>query len=83
MNSFLDEFKRAADEQAEAFERYKDEPIVYYANCGSGVHPRCVSGIELDDTDIRLIKWWVCPDSKGRLNIRRAILDGHPMSTDR
>ncbi|MBN1260703.1 MAG: serine/threonine protein phosphatase, partial [Anaerolineae bacterium] len=47
-----------------------------YYNIGSGVHPRCITGIEINDGQILLIKWWVRPDSEGRLTVTRDLLEG-------
>jgi UDP-2,3-diacylglucosamine pyrophosphatase LpxH len=29
-----------------------------YFNCGSCVHPRCITGIEIKNGEIELVKWW-------------------------
>jgi predicted phosphodiesterase len=47
-----------------------------YFNDGSCVHPRCITGIEIDRGNIQLIKWWLCPDKTGRLCVTREILEG-------
>ncbi len=47
-----------------------------YFNDGSCVHPRCITGIEIDRGDIQLIKWWVRPDDQGRLCVTREVLAG-------
>jgi hypothetical protein len=39
-----------------------DGPL--YFNIGSCVHPRCITGIEIHDGQIELVKWWVRPDDK-------------------
>ncbi len=33
-------------------------------NTGSCVHPRCITGIEIHDGQIELVKWWVRPDDE-------------------
>jgi len=35
-----------------------------YFNIGSCVHPRCITGIEIQDGRIELVKWWVKPDDE-------------------
>jgi predicted phosphodiesterase len=47
-----------------------------YFNTGSCVHPRCVTGIEIQDGEIALIKWWVKPDAAGMLHVAREVLVG-------
>jgi UDP-2,3-diacylglucosamine pyrophosphatase LpxH len=43
-----------------------------YFNTGSCVHPRCITGIEIQDGKIELIKWWVRPDDEfGVLRVTR------------
>jgi UDP-2,3-diacylglucosamine pyrophosphatase LpxH len=53
-----------------------------YFNDGSCVHLRCITGIEIENGEITLIKWWVKPDEMGRLTITRSILEG-PQKLDR
>jgi UDP-2,3-diacylglucosamine pyrophosphatase LpxH len=53
--------------------REKDPP---YFNCGSCVHPRCITGIEIRNSEIALIKWAMWPDAKGRLCPTREVLEG-------
>jgi UDP-2,3-diacylglucosamine pyrophosphatase LpxH len=49
-----------------------------YCNTGSCVHPRCITGIEIENGEMRLIKWLIDVDSKGKgaLFVNREILDG-------
>jgi len=53
-----------------------------YCNTGSCVHPRCITGIEIESGEIKLIKWFidVNPDmyykEKGNLFVNREILEG-------
>ncbi|TJX15128.1 serine/threonine protein phosphatase [Tissierella creatinini] len=47
-----------------------------YFNDGSGVHPRCITGIEIRDGNIMLVKWSVKTNTKGVLFIARDILAG-------
>ncbi len=47
-----------------------------YFNIGSAVHPRAVTGIEIQQGEIRLIKWWITPDNSGALHVSREVLAG-------
>lgn len=47
-----------------------------YFNDGSAVHPRCLTGIEIADGQIMLIKWSVKATEDGILHIGRDILAG-------
>jgi len=49
---------------------------VPYFNTGSGVHPRCITGIEIRNNEIQLVKWWVTAGTDGRLTIEQKILAG-------
>jgi len=53
-----------------------DEP--YYFNSGSGVHPRCVTCLEIQNMQIELVKWHIIADSDDgrRLRVQREILEG-------
>lgn len=54
----------------------EEEP--YYFNCGSGVHPRCVTCLEIQDMGIELVKWHVISDPKDerRLRVIRQPIEG-------
>jgi len=47
-----------------------------YFNAGSCVHPRCITGIEIDEGQIALIKWWVTVRGGGVLRVTRTVLAG-------
>lgn len=47
-----------------------------YFNTGSCVHPRCITGIEIDNGEIALIKWWIAPNDDGVLYVKREIVEG-------
>jgi hypothetical protein len=38
-----------------------------YFNTGSRIHPRCITGIEIENGEILLIKWWVKTKEDGSL----------------
>lgn len=67
-------FYSLGKQQQEAAE--KGQP--YYFNSGSGVHPRCVTCLEIKNMNIELIKWHVTavPEDKKRLQVRRQPIDG-------
>lgn len=48
----------------------------YYFNDGSCVHPRCITGIEIVQNQITLVKWSVRADESRRLCVKREILEG-------
>lgn len=52
-----------------------------YFNDGSCVHPRCITGIEIDNGNISLIKWSILTDSERTLYVGRTVLEG-PVTLD-
>jgi len=55
------------------FSEVKEPP---YFNDGSCVHPRCITGIEIVDGYIMLIKWCIKTKDDGTLFIGREVLAG-------
>ncbi|MGD2157784.1 MAG: hypothetical protein PVG32_13000 [Anaerolineales bacterium] len=47
-----------------------------YFNTGSCVHPRCITGIEIENGQIALIKWWFAPNENGYLTIKKEYIPG-------
>jgi UDP-2,3-diacylglucosamine pyrophosphatase LpxH len=49
-----------------------------YCNTGSCVHPRCITGIEIEKGEIKLVKWFIDVNSKeeGTLFVNKEILEG-------
>ena len=47
-----------------------------YYNDGSCVHPRCITGMEIENGEISLIKWWITPNDAGQLCVTRTLLEG-------
>jgi UDP-2,3-diacylglucosamine pyrophosphatase LpxH len=47
-----------------------------YYNDGSCVHPRCITGIEIENDEICLIKWSFEPNEEGALYVKRNLLAG-------
>jgi len=56
-----------------AFPKVGDPP---YFNDGSCVHPRCITGIEIAEGNITLVKWNVKTKDDGTLFIGREVLEG-------
>ena len=55
---------------------FADNNNVFYFNAGSCVHPRCITGIEIVNDNITLIKWCVKTKDDGSLFVAREILSG-------
>lgn len=47
-----------------------------YFNDGSCVHPRCITGIEINDGNISLIKWSIKSSEIGNLKVEKDIIAG-------
>lgn len=47
-----------------------------YFNTGSCVHPRWITGIELDRGAIAQVRWMIRPDAQGVLRIQRMVIEG-------
>ena len=47
-----------------------------YFNDGSCVHPSCITGMEIEDGNIKLVKWYVKTKEDGTLFIDREVLAG-------
>lgn len=45
-----------------------------YANTGSCVHPRCITGIEITGYEMHLVKWWVTTRNDLSLFVERKVL---------
>jgi len=47
--------------------------LPFYFNCGSGIHPRCVPCLEIENMEIRLVKWYIIadPEDENRLKVKR------------
>jgi UDP-2,3-diacylglucosamine pyrophosphatase LpxH len=55
--------------------RQKAKP--YYFNCGSGVHPTCITCLEIENMEISLVKWEIDSDREsGQLRVLREVLEG-------
>jgi predicted phosphodiesterase len=61
-----------------SFPRIGEAP---YFNTGSCVHPRAITGVEIVDSQIALIKWWLKPAPDGTVMHTRQVLVGpQPLS---
>ena len=56
------------------------EPLLF--NDGSCVHPRSITGIEIENGNITLIKWQIATTEDGTLKIIRVPLEGPQKLTD-
>ena len=48
----------------------------YYLNDGSCVHPLCITAIELEDEQLRLVKWSQQVQNNGQIYVGRDVLSG-------
>lgn len=55
---------------------FPDEGEAMYFNDGSCVHPRCITGIEISQGNISLIKWSILVDPNHHLYVGRTFLEG-------
>lgn len=53
----------------------KDDDLPYF-NTGSGTYPTIITGIEISNGNIQLVRWKTEPDSNGFLKVNRAVLRG-------
>ena len=56
--------------------RFPEPGDIAYFNDGSCVHPRSITGIEIENGEISLIKWQVDTNEAGILQIVRILLEG-------
>lgn len=56
--------------------RFPEPGDIAYFNDGSCVHPRSITGIEIENGTISLIKWEIATKEDGMLQIVRALLEG-------
>jgi UDP-2,3-diacylglucosamine pyrophosphatase LpxH len=53
-----------------------------YFNDGSCVHPRCITGLEIENGQITLIKWHLITTDHGVMQVKRTVLEGPRNVTD-
>ncbi|HPF11569.1 MAG TPA: serine/threonine protein phosphatase [Flavobacteriaceae bacterium] len=56
--------------------RFPDPGEIPFFNDGSCVHPRCITGLEIENGAITLIKWQIATADDGALNVIRVVLEG-------
>ena len=56
--------------------RFPEPGEIAYFNDGSCVHPRCITGLEIENGSISLIKWQIATAEDGTLKVIRAVLEG-------
>ncbi|PCE63155.1 metallophosphoesterase family protein [Sediminicola luteus] len=56
--------------------RFPEPGEIPFFNDGSCVHPRSITGIEIESGEITLIKWHVTTKKDGTLQVSRTILEG-------
>jgi predicted phosphodiesterase len=56
--------------------RFAEPGDIPFFNDGSCVHPRSITGIEIENGEISLIKWQIATKDDGTLQIVRALLEG-------
>ncbi len=56
--------------------RFPSHDELPHFNDGSCVHPRCITGLELENNEITLVKWHVITNENGTMQIVRTILEG-------
>ncbi|WP_158840303.1 metallophosphoesterase family protein [Polaribacter sp. L3A8] len=56
--------------------RFPDKNEIPFFNDGSCVHPRSITGIEIENNEICLIKWHIITLKNGTLQIKRTLLEG-------
>ncbi|AUC16360.1 serine/threonine protein phosphatase [Tenacibaculum sp. SZ-18] len=56
--------------------RFPQPDEVPFFNDGSCVHPRCITGLEIENYQITLIKWHLVTQENGTMKIIKTILEG-------
>ena len=62
--------------------RFPEPGDIAFFNDGSCVHPRSITGIEIENGAISLIKWQIATTDDGTLKIVRVLLEGPQKLTD-
>jgi predicted phosphodiesterase len=62
--------------------RFPQPDEVPFFNDGSAVHPRSITGIEIADNTLSLIKWHINSTEEGFLKINRTVLEGPTKLSD-
>lgn len=56
--------------------RFPEVGEIPYFNDGSCVHPRFITGIEIENLEISLVKWSIVTEKNGTLKIKKTLLNG-------
>ena len=56
--------------------RFPEPGEIAYFNDGSCVHPRSITGLEIESGEISLIKWLIATTEDGTLKVVRVLLEG-------
>ena len=56
--------------------RFPEPGDIPFFNDGSCVHPRSITGLEIENGEISLIKWHIATTKDGILKITRKLLEG-------
>ena len=56
--------------------RFPEPGDIAYFNDGSCVHPRSITGLEIENGTIALIKWHIATTKDGTLRVDRLLLEG-------
>ena len=62
--------------------RFPEPGEIAYFNDGSCIHPRSITGLEIEDGKISLIKWQIATTDDGVLKIVRVLLEGPQLLKD-
>ena len=62
--------------------RFPSENRPRFFNTGSCVHPRCITGIEIAEGRISLVKWVLWPNDQGLISVQKEIIDGPRQLSD-
>ena len=62
--------------------RFPEPGAIAYFNDGSCVHPRSITGLEIENGAISLIKWQIATNDEGVLKIVRILLEGPQKLSD-
>jgi predicted phosphodiesterase len=62
--------------------RFPEKGEIPFFNSGSGVHPRSITGIEIEKGQISLFKWQINTTPEGVLKVEKELLEGPKPFTD-
>ena len=62
--------------------RFPEPGDIAYFNDGSCVHPRSITGLEIENGEISLVKWNISTTEDGTLKVVRLLLEGPQKITD-